>query len=229
MTSASGTDPLVEAIRSAVTDHYQRSDRPLFLASLGQMVSPPRDVSLRRVVEELLSSEFVIVTDPRIPTRTVIAPRDRAASVQNALVDLAPRGRPALGAYPRPLLHAFAKAPEGRRVFYRFSPPRYEVTDSPPGPSFVEIAASYRKALPQFQRLEDLSREDQQQLEANIARWTAEQSIPLQQLRHSATALGATPTEGSNALQRLLDAQSQEILERLIIPGDIAALLMRSK
>src|SRR5690606_123398 len=105
-----------------------------------------------------------------------------------------------------------------------FRPPRYH---RQPVDGALEIPESIRVPHPYFKSLAELSGETRSKLEASIESWLHQNNIDKSQVTRR-DARRADNRSGGSALQRLLAAQPRETLHKLVIPGDIIELLLKS-
>lgn len=223
-------DTDLENVRRIVREHYERSERPLFLAQLGQRLPSRPLIPLRQLLESKLSGELAVVVDAQAPKRIAVAPVAKSHTVRAALSQSSPPIEGMLRLLPRTLLYAFSKPPSDGRVFYwPTERPRYEVASESPGPDALEIEPDYRKNL-RFAELTDLDAEVRREFADRIGAWMKAHGLALEDLRRRGRSVpDRTPTSTApNALTRLIQAQPPDILGRMVIPGDVAALLMRS-
>jgi hypothetical protein len=136
-----------------------------------------------------------------------------------------------LDRYPRSLVIAFCLKPtDATDVYYSLDPPfRYHeipAHDPAPGPRYRLI----EKELRIGKRFVDLTANDRIFLTKRISDWIRQNdldTIITHRKTKSSTYTSTTPHHSNmTALQRLIQAQPTELRERLLIPADIAAILL---
>ena len=228
---------LIQAISSIVRQHYESSSSPLLLASLGSTLRksgfwPEKGLptkNLREFIERGGDSNLHIIRDPNSHARIAVSDEDHVSQVKQQLAQrLKVDSRLDLAKIPRSVLLAFCVNQEpDRPVFLRKTPPHFFLLQAPS----VQEASSFWEISPEFRipnlRLTDsskLSDLDRTKLEERILSWSADVGVPLSDLQ----TYRASSRSGT-ALQRLIDAQSEEIKKKLLIPADIAILLSENE
>jgi hypothetical protein len=111
----------------------------------------------------------------------------------------------------------------------RVSPPlRYSLANEvpPPGP-YIEIQPEYRLPGEQVYNVRSLPQQKRVELTDRIHRWLSANDLTWETFTvHDRSTKSQMRAADSNALARLLAAQSADIREKILIPGDIALLLM---
>lgn len=216
----------IEALIEKVIEHYRvPGNGPLFLSALGTV---DRDLrlalinefgSLLAAIKSAGTSKLVTLNEGR-PGSLVVATPEKKDEVA-ALLDQRSRNSEMLfDALPTALRIAFClKTEAGQIVGIKLTPPmRYQRFDDviamPSG--FVAIDGKFR--LPGLD-LRVASPKEKERLYLQFLSWADKNDIDPDLLRKTSIQ--------SNALERLLAAQPPEILERIVLPADIVALLVR--
>lgn len=221
-----------EKILDFVRNFYQKNTYPLLLSELGNHIRQnswilPEGQSLKSFIKAELVDELTIEQSPTQMGAVAVATLENHQTIRQQLVSntrLIDERPTSLRDVPRTLLIAFCRKLDNQsdRMFYRRSPPyRYEISQQEPGTDFVEIEAKFRKPGLFVQRLASLSDNDKTELLDNINAWMDETNFSLDKRADSAS------TTCSCALERLLDAQTQAVRKKLLIPGDIAQILLQ--
>lgn len=216
-------DQLVEVVRA----HYREPEaQPLLLSRIGQK---HRDLllalkeafgTLSKAVQAAGPQRLRIVDD-RVGRETV-APADLADRVEVRIQETTARqteGSSNFDSLPRSVQIAFClRTDAGELVTLRVTPPfEYKKISS------LEFARPGFRYLPDDFRkpglvLNDASPQDREVLWQAFLAWTTKENLDAAAFRQ---------TENRTALARLLAAQPPDILPRLVIPADIAAMLLR--
>lgn len=233
MTTNEVAERLIPTMREMVREHYSSKSTPLLLSALGKMVQEKHlwqgdeleRKRLREVIEEANDPDLVIVRDPSFPAYVAVATSASKENVQQ-FIERRSRARttvPDIGALPRSLVLAFCvKVEQGQRVFLRKSPPYKYTTEISDGESpelYWVIDERYRRPGLRVTDIEKLAEPDRLDLQTKIATWSRDNDVQLEKLYKP------LPTRHANALQRFLSAQPPGIVEKLLIPGDIALIL----
>ena len=228
---------LLQAISTVVRQHYETSSSPLLLASLGSTLRksglwPENGLptkNLREFIERGGNPNLCIVRDPNLTARIAVSDEAHLAQVKQQLAQrLKVESRLDLGKIPRSVLLAFCVNQEpDRSVFLKKTPPHFFRLQAPTEQethSFWEISPRFRipnLRLTDSSKLSDL---DRTKLEERILSWSAEAGVPLSDFQTY-----RSPSRSGTALRRLIDAQSEEIRKKLLIPADIAILLSENE
>jgi len=226
-------DALIDQVRQIVEEHYQKDSSPLMLSTLGARLrkdglwepDKAKGRTLRQVLEAAHDPELVLVRDPDSPAFVAVT-----TSAQKKIVDAwierrsqAATSVPSLNALPRSVLVAFCVPQEpGRAVFISKRPPfKYQICPRSEAnlDELVEIDEKYRR--PGLDVRGELSASDRLDLQMKITTWSKDTNIPIDSF------YVRSPSQTSNALERLIEAQPRGVAERMVIPGDIALLLSR--
>lgn len=221
---------LRDALWAEISSHYARSKEPLLLSNVGfalvkKELRLPGGTQLRKFLEDNLGDRVRLERSPNEPTVFVVALRDGTTADETK----PPAETSLVGLAPRPLLLAFyVNVPEGESVYYCPPRSRYSVGVAAPDESYIEVEAEFRIPGHRFEHVDALDAESRRQLEENIRSWTIRHGIKPETIKRHPAWRRSTP-DASNALQRLLQAQTEDVRRQLLIPGDIADRLMRIK
>jgi hypothetical protein len=223
------TEEALQALIDLAQSHYNDDTEPLYLSKAGQKLGEHRKVlvaefgslwaAVKHVGPEVLD---VVVQDGHADRAILITPRVREA-IEARIAEGRPIGT-ARGAsfrkLPFPLQVAFCLNTEaGERVAVRTSPPvRYQkltASEEPPA-GYRLIDGKYR--LPGF-KLDAAGQADLERLWNNYVEWAEANKIDPERLTKAPTT--------TNALERLLAVQEPDIVTRIVLPADIAAILLR--
>lgn len=219
---------ILEKLVSTITAYYRENDKPLLLSRFGQLqpellaevkgAFPSLAAAIREAGEERLR----IVRPVGAKGQEVVAPAARSADIEKSLSNSSAALQihaAEFDSLPIPVQLAFClQNRAGEVVAIRTSPPfrygRFASLDLL-RPGYVVIPESFRRAgLP----LKSATAQDKEGLWQSFLAWAREMRVDV-----AAFAQKDRP----NALARLLAAQDPAILERLVIPADIAALLLK--
>jgi hypothetical protein len=218
-------DPLLTFLIDVVRAHYAESADPLYLSRLGQSLGEKRQAlvaqfgRLADAISAAGPANLDIVGRDQPGRATVVTPEVRDA-ISKKIAQGEPAGGAAFEALPMPLRIAFClKADPGQQVAVRTSAPiKYirlgEEEALPSG--FVPIEAKYR--APGL-HLVTASNADKERLWRAFLSWAEEHRLDPELLNKR-----PAPT---NALERLLAAQSPDVVARMNLPADIVAILLR--
>jgi hypothetical protein len=221
---------IAEEIRKRVARHYSESADALLLSKLGKDLVASGIWPIegeRRGLTEVIDKEtpeLLLRADPQVKAFIVIAPEGREDIVTAAFAKR--RDDQLVKRLPRPILLAFC-ADTDRPVSIRTSPPyQYRI-----GPSeeegFVPVEPKFRMAGVYI----DESRNLPPELLGKIKDWAESHKLDLTALINPSPPPKSTPQDakprGLNALQRLHDAQPEDVRGRLVVPLDIALSLSR--
>jgi len=213
---------LVEAVRA----HYEDQSAPPLLASRFGHLHKPLLQELKAEFGTLLgavraaSEQRLKIVDQR-PGREVIAPADRAADIEVRVRERSASDKEAgsnFDSLPRAVQIAFCLRSDGDLVTLRVTPPfDYKRVASADliRPGFRHVPDEYRKP---GLSLTSAALQDKHALWQSFLAWTVEEQLDPATFRIS---------RDTNALARFLAAQPPEIIDRIVIPADIAAILLR--
>lgn len=229
-----------DAVIGLAERHYEKSDRPLFLASVGQYL---RDQNLwpfegeTRTLKEWLQSlepDLVVIQDEQSPARVAVVTPDKAAVVEQTLLLL--RATQLVQALARPVLLAFCiRGHEDQPVFLTRTPPfRFTLIEPADPQNYWVIAPEFRQPGVHLRAVAQMPAGAISALGAAIERWALAQGVDLATLTKAAAeterGIGEEPTAGTlSALDRLIAAQRPALRADLVVPADIAALLSRHR
>jgi len=227
-----------EQVLEMLREHYSAADAaPYWLARLGQWLSREGiaqndGTPLSEWASSALKPEFVVVADPAEPARRAVVPHDKKENVLREWADDRSESEDILRRFPRAILVAFHVRPEDpdKRVYVQMSPARYQVAYEPPGVGWHEIEAKYRpNEQVFFTSVGRLSPEERRGLRQRVLSWMAEVELDesdLSRARRWKEEPQSTPPTVS-ALERLISAQPKELQRQIVVPADIALLLMK--
>jgi hypothetical protein len=220
-------DDLLDRLVAIVREHYASNDAPpLLLSRFGQS----NKALLQEIKVEygtLLNAvraageERLRLVDDRVG-RESIAPAEIAPAVELEIREQSAnqrQGSSSFDSLPVPVRIAFCVRTEGGEyVAVRIAPPfRYEKI-----PDLALLRPGYRPLPDRYRKpglvLHSASLHDREALWRSFVAWTEEEGID-----PAAFKAGAQ----TNALARLLAAQPADVLSRLVIPADIATLLLK--
>jgi hypothetical protein len=227
-------EQLAPNLYTVVKDHYSSSSSPLLLAHLGHLLRklsiwPPKDDptrTLRNYIERECNGTLQIVQDPLSRERIAVTDQEHFSQVQAALTAKS-HLRPILNlsSFPRTVLLAFCVSGDSTQSIYlRKEAPHSFRTQKPSeeeAQSFWEIKPEFRLRNLRLTDPKKLSPADRSKLENSIVSWCADLKIPVEELQ---TGRGS-PKSGT-ALQRFIHAQTADVQRGLLIPADIALLLL---
>lgn len=231
-----------QTIIDEVQNHYNGSDSPYYLAELGMFFRSkglvvPSGVRFKDYLRSRFHGRLIVIQDEENPARIAIAPPEKEPHVRQQFagvgLGMANDSTVNFARLPIALIAAFCKVPPlGSRIYFRFEKPfRYETRLEEPAGNYVEIDEKFRPSTLAGRSVRELSENDRQTIFENIGHWAEANSVDLRNLYFDRKSLSArqsgtiSPNVG-NALQRLVEAQEQDMKRRIRIPGDIAVKLM---
>ena len=233
-------DPIVKE----VVRHYSESEKPYHLAELGvflnhEKIPMPDGIKLKDFLQKTYPSKLEIIQDPNTPARIAVAlPSNNEKIRSKILGDEFSFGLDGFDArrLPFSLIAAFCRVPPvGKHLYYRIIPPfHYIVAETPRGDQGEYLLIDDSSPPAQVRGVDPyaLSPEDLHGVYAKIVEWAQSKGIDPRSLRVSEekTHLDMSPTSGgagSNALQRLIEAQEPNLRSQIRVPMDIIAALIR--
>lgn len=229
-----------DAVIGLAERHYEKFDRPLFLASVGQYL---RDQNLwpfegeTRTLKEWLQSldpDLVVVQDEQSPARVAIVTPEKADVVKETLLLL--RSTQLIQALARPVLLAFCiRGHEEQPVYLTQRPPfRFTLVEPADPQNYLVISPEFRQPGVHLRAAAQMPTGDVTALGAAIEQWAIARGVDLSTLTKAAAeagrGTGEEPTAGTlSALDRLIAAQRPNLRPDLVVPADIAALLSRHR
>ncbi len=218
-------DPL-DRLVSIVDAYYENNKAPLLLSSFGQKNKQLLDDlkarfgTLATAVKAAGENRLRIVDGRQ--GRESMAPGNVADEVEVKIKErsaIEKESSSSFDSLPKPVQIAFCLRTEsGQHVAVRVSPPFHYCKVGSLDllrPGFRPVADQYRK--PGLE-LTHASLQDREALWRSFLAWADSQSLDPASFKQS---------RQTTALARLLAAQPAEIVDRLVIPGDIAALLLK--
>ena len=231
-----------QTIINEVQNHYKDNDSPYYLAELGLFFRSsglivPSGVRFKDYLKSRFHGRLVVIQDEKNPARIAIALPEKESHVRQQLADaglgITDDSTVNYARLPVALIAAFCKIPPlGSRVYFRVEKPfRYETRVDEPAGNYVEIDERFRPSALAGRSVHELSENDRQTIFESIGNWAEANSVDLRNLYFDRTSLsvgqpGTTSPNLGNALQRLIEAQEQDVKRRIRIPGDIAIKLM---
>lgn len=227
---------VLTAIRELVEKHYrENSGSPLLLSDLGEALRKQelwplvewQGKNLREFIQESSDPDLLIVRDKNSPAYIAVTTRASKDVVEQFISRRAQAQAiiPDLEALPRSVLLAFCVQQEsGKRVFLRRSPPYRYLVETPTGEherDFILVEDRYRRPGLKVGDVSEMTAADRLDLQTKIAAWSRDNGIQLGKFYRD------WEKKNTNALERLVEAQAPEIAKKLVIPGDIALLLVQ--
>lgn len=220
------TEDLLDRLVIVVRDHYVESDMPLLLSRFGQvnkelLAELKAGFGTLSAAVKAAGEDRLRIVDERVG-RESMAPANVAPKIELKILEQSANQNQSSSNFdslPSAVQIAFCIRTEtGEHVAVRVTPPfHYEKLTS------LELLRPGYRSLPDRYRkpglvLRRASLQDRDALWRAFVAWTEDQEID------PATFRLSTQT---NALARLLAAQPADVTRRLVIPADIAALLLK--
>jgi len=232
---ASGTDSLLTSIRAIVAERYEKDTSPLLLSDLGLVLrqrglwpsAESAGKALRQAIEEAQDPNLLIVRDKNSPAYIAVATEATKDIVEQFMARRSRRSSsiPNLDALPRSVLLAFCVRSEGGEpVFVSKTPPfkyRLGTPDESDRDQFLLVDERYRRPGLKITELSELRATDRLDLQARIASWSRDNDVSLEDFYIT------KERKHTNALERLLAVQPREVAQKIVIPGDIALILVK--
>ncbi|TPK85447.1 hypothetical protein [Mesorhizobium sp. B2-4-17] len=219
------SDELLHNMVELVERHYSSTEEPLPLAKLGQLLGSLRQPLLNAYgrlsdAVDAAGGDRVQLVGRGQPGRvTVVTPLVREA-VEKQLAEAGSAGSSSFDRLPAPIKIAFCvRTKPGERVAVRTAAPMHYTLLQPDEavPSvYTLIDAKYRKP---GLKLETASVAEKADLWRAYLDWADAAEFD--------AGLLASKKRSANALERLLAAQPADIVDRMNLPADIVALLLR--
>lgn len=229
----SNPQDIIQEIRTIVAEHYQKAEAtPLLLSHLGKLLRdkklwPPEgnaDGSLKTFLESAGDPDIIVVRDPQARAYIAVtdpANRERVEGIIQSRTRSTTEGID-LNRLPKFLLRAFCVRQEAGKPVYlgKTMPHQYVLTEPSPekADEFWRIEEKYRLPGVRIDSVEKLPDRFRRPLLQRLELWSADAGVKL-------NSLYLPQNRGTNALQRLLEAQPSDIVGKLLIPADIALLL----
>lgn len=226
-------------IKAIVQEHYAKMRTPLLLSHLGSRIEKeqlwPSDRgqrSLKQLIEACIP-DLEIVFDRRSPAFVaVVTPdvKDDVVEQIGARLGEKETTQVRLEDLARPILLAFCINVQNQSIYIRrVKPFRYDVGTMPPDreSEYVVVEPDYRRPGLRIDNLNQITLTDRKDLENRIQKWAAVHGLDIEQFSRLDQDDKELSDAGKTALDRLLAAQSTDIVQRMMIPADIAQILSR--
>ena len=230
----SSSEKVLEVAKGLILAHYVTSERPYLLAQLGSDlrkagVRPPPG-PLLALLQPLLTDGIELVRSavPSMAQAVAAVPAEKAGAIRDQLNRPSQSFRHPIEQLHRGILIAFCKSIDpGERMFVRtMTPVRYFVGQEAPDSSYVEVPSKYRIPgafiPPPGDMVPAPLRSD---LAERIAGWVAETGVKLEPLPPTPGPPAAVAA--ATALHRLIDAQPPALRGSMVLPLDVAELLLK--
>jgi len=234
-----------EHILRRVVQHYRMDGSedaaPLLLSVLGaelkkSSVQLPENVGLQSFIRDELGEELVVVVHPIHQQYIAVAPRGKDARIREIVNSHRALGRDSQSAWldrvDRTLKIAFCRSlDEGQRIYVSVSRPiRHRVsTRGLSNGEWLEIEKEFRLPGVFVKRASQMSNDDVGKFKERIMAWAEKHGISKQKFstvyQSPGTQVGSSGRQ--TALDRLLAAQSEDVLSKMVIPGDIVQILLK--
>ena len=222
------TEELLNRLVDVVRAHYANSDTPLLLSRFGQ-ANKELLIELKDKYGTLLAGvkaagrDRLRIVDDR-SGRESMAPADLAPGIQLKIEQQwasQKEGSSNFDSLPKPVQIAFCVPTQaGELVTLRVAPP-FTYTKVA---SLDLMRAGFRYIPDEYRKpgllLKESTLQDREALWHLFIAWTGKEMLDPAAFRNS---------HQTNALSRLLAAQPPDIMDRLVIPADIATLLLRQR
>lgn len=219
----------LKAFVALVDSHYETSTEPLYLATAGQRLGQHRKPlvdafgTLAGAIKHVGPAKLDLVVPEGQPGRALVVTPAARASVEARLHKARAGANGAVSPFrelPFPIQIAFClRTEEGEQVAVRTSPPiRYTKLPRPEGlpAGYVVVESQYRSP---GLKVSGASITDLERLWLNYKAWANAHDIDPDRLAQAAPA--------GSALERFLALQDPEVKARIVLPADIAAILLR--
>lgn len=228
-----------DKIKEIVLAHYSGTRTPFLLSHLGALIEKedawPTDQgqrSLKQLIRDYFGTDLQIVWDKRSPAFVAVVTPDVRSDVEAQIAERLGSKEPThvrLEDIARPVLLAFCVNVHNDPVYVRrVRPFRYEIGNIPAdrASEYVVVEAEYRRPGLRVEHPHLLPLTERRDLEGLIQKWMAVHGLQIGQFSKLDQA-EEDPDPGKTALDRLLEAQTPEVAQRLLIPADIAQILTR--
>jgi len=228
-------------ILSSVKLHYASSSSPLLLAKLGHELNSKGykspEFGLLKFIENTLSGELSVVRHPTLTPVIAVSLDAQKTEVLSNLTQLYPvhdaeniEVQIGLGSYRRSLIRAFCiEVGDNDIVYYHSKRPfiyRIFEKEMKPEAGYVEIPKELRTSCIDENDITTASLDKRRELESNILLWAKNIGIEPHVLCKRKQADTARAAHRTTALSRLIEAQNSSVLKQLVIPADIAKILL---
>ncbi|MBF0624903.1 MAG: hypothetical protein HQL82_08855 [Magnetococcales bacterium] len=243
---------LIEALRRTVTEYDRLKAEPLLLSDLGNMVRTELSqlrrflptVKLQDIILTHLGDSLCVVPDPSHSPRIFIAPATKRAETKAFMESHPPEQAKLLPpnmAIPfdgnrvqRAVLRAFQKPLDpGKRRYLSLNPPFRYHEDREGEPEVDDRAFTYIDRCFIATEKEAAGRpfidpsEDAQAIE-RFKHWLEEKGLPYTRFVFLSSVAPRDPKPVANPLLELIDAQPEDIRDRLLIPASVIRHLLKS-
>jgi len=218
-------DALIQTLTDLVTGYYaERKNGPLYLSKLGQLLKDQRQPLVEAygtLAGAIKAAGLELVARPGAAGVMAVTTADAKARVEDQFaLETGPNAGSSFSSLPIPLQIAFClkTAPDERVAVTRTYPVRYErvAAGSSPSPGHIVIEDRYRSP---GLLLQNASPAELERLWSQYVAWANEAGVDPVALQ--------TVSAPNNALERFMAAQEPDVAKRLVMPGDIIALLIR--
>jgi len=229
-----------EKIKEIVRAHYAAKSTPLLLAHLGAEIEQQQlwpeergQRSLRQLISETCEPDLQIVRDKRSPAYIAVVTPEVRADVEDQIARRSPvqsGTQVRLEDLARPVLLAFCVNIQNQPVYVRrIRPFRYDVGAIPQDrlSEYLLVEPEYRRPGLRIDHLQQLQTADKHDLSSRIQQWAIAHGVDVEQFKRTDESEANGREDRLTALDRLLAAQPREIVERMLIPADIAQILTR--
>jgi hypothetical protein len=229
-----------EDLHGRVQRHYHATEKPLLLSDFGKELQSaglwPIEGDRRSLAETLaaVAPSLVTVADPDASAYVVVTLRGEEERADRAFEQR--RKVRLLRQLPRSVLLAFCvQIGENDQVYLRKDPPYRYVVNPDQIDNLWPIEHRYRRPGLFIESNRTIPDHEAAALMQNVVAWADEHLVDLDALAASKSQEGREPVSvpvparvAANALERLRNAQPSGLVERLVVPMDIAVLLSRN-
>lgn len=218
-------DPLIQTLTAFVVDYYDdRKNGPLYLSKLGQLLKDQRQPlvdTYGTLAGAIKAAGLELVPRPGATGAMAVTTAGNKTRVEDRFaLETGPNAGSSFSSLPNPLQIAFClkTGPDERVAVTRSYPVRYQrvAAGSAPSPGYIVIEDRYRSP---GLMLTDANSAELERLWSQYVAWANDAGIDPVALQ--------TVSAPNNALERFMAAQEPDIAKRLVMPGDIIALLIR--
>jgi len=220
-----------EQIIAIAKEHYSKNDKPLWLSDVGVALRTDDSrpdfgdyKTLQGVIKGAGEGNLQIVRHPEIAARIAVVTPEKRSVVEAQVVGspLVATETSYIDQLPRAMLIAFCHRNVEDDIYLRSEPPiRYHkgAVAGDDQSKYILIEPKFRRPGLDIARISDGEKVD---LGKSISAWAETHKIPLSIfVDHRA----GPHFVGANALDRFISAQDQAIINRILIPADIARIL----
>ena len=226
---------LNEAIKKKVSEHYRmNADELLLLSELGNKLRVENqwpilgeNRSLLTIAKEI--DGVHVILDENMPTFVAIIPSEKEHDKEKIMTIW--HSRCFLRGLPKALLDSFTKnLDQNQDIFFNAEPnPGYRAGGEVNGNEII-VDQDLRMPGIDAANISKISSQNVKKLEANIREWSERHHVILDELKlnYQDPKFSLSDRIGNTALERLRNAQSNDVAKRFVIPIDIAVLLSRA-